>query len=117
MIPGARGCTPQAYAFRDHFRELAALQADVLGLSTQSTPYQHEMVSRLHLPFPALSDERCEFADALGLPTFEVGGMRLIKRLTLIVRAGRIEEVFYPVLHPERSAEDVLDWLKDHPQE
>ena len=115
VIPGARGCTPQACAFRDHHRDLAGLQADVLGLSTQSTLYQQEMVSRLHLPFPVLSDEQLQLADALGLPTFEVDGMRLIRRLTLIARTGRIEEFFYPVLQPERSAEDVVDWLKAHP--
>jgi peroxiredoxin len=115
VIPGARGCTPQACTFRDHHRELVGLQAEVLGLSTQSTLYQQEMVSRLHLPFPVLSDEQLQLADALGLPTFEVDGMRLIKRLTLIARAGRIEEVFYPILQPERSAEDVVDWLKAHP--
>ena len=115
VIPGARGCTPQACTFRDHYRELAGLQAEVFGLSSQSTLYQQEMVSRLHLPFPVLSDEQLQFADALGLPTFEVDGMRLIKRLTLIAHAGRIEEIFYPVLQPERSAEDVVKWLKTHP--
>ena len=115
VIPGARGCTPQACTFRDHHHELAGLQTAVFGLSTQSTPYQQEMVSRLHLPFQVLSDERLEFADALRLPTFEVDGMRLIKRLTIIVRAGRIEEIFHPVLYPERNAEEVINWLKKHP--
>jgi peroxiredoxin len=91
------------------------LYAEVFGLSTQSTFYQQEMVSRLHLPFPVLSDEQLQLADALVLPTFEVDGMRLIKRLTLIAHAGRIEEVFYPVVDPERSAEDVVDWLTAHP--
>ena len=51
MIPGARGCTPQACDFRDHHRELADLGADVFGLSTQTTEYQREMAERLHLPF------------------------------------------------------------------
>jgi peroxiredoxin len=94
---------------------LAGLQAAVFGLSTPSTLYQQEMVLRLHLPFPVLSDERFELADALGLPTFEVDGMRLIRRLTLMARAGRIEGVFYPVLQPEQSAEEVMDWLEEHP--
>ncbi|HWX50235.1 MAG TPA: peroxiredoxin [Roseomonas sp.] len=115
VIPGARGCTPQACGFRDHYRELAALQAEVFGLSTQSRAYQQEMAARLHLPFPVLSDERLEFADALALPTFEVDGMRLIKRLTLIIRGSRIEDVLYPVLQPERSAREVVDWLRSHP--
>lgn len=114
VIPGARGCTPQACTFRDHYRELAALQADVFGLSTQSTAYQQEMATRLHLPFPVLSDEGFGFADTLALPTFEVDGIRLIKRLTLIARGSRIEALFYPVPQPEQNARDVLKWLKDH---
>jgi peroxiredoxin len=114
-IPGARGCTPQACAFRDHHRELAALGADVYGLSTQTTAYQREMAERLHLPFEVLSDAEFAFVEALRLPTFEAGGMRLVKRLTLIVRDGRVEHVFYPVFPPDQSAEQVIDWLQRHP--
>ncbi len=115
MIPGARGCTPQACAFRDHHRELAELGAEVYGLSTQTTGYQREMAERLHLPFEVLSDAGFAFVDALRLPTFEVDGMRLVKRLTLIVRERRIEKVFYPVFPPNESADRVLDWLRRHP--
>jgi len=110
-IPGARGCTPQACAFRDHYRELAALGGDVYGLSTQSTEYQRGMAERLHLPFPVLSDAELRFAHALRLPTFEVDGISLIKRLTLVVRQGAIEQVFYPVFPPDANAEQVLRWL------
>jgi peroxiredoxin len=115
MIPGARGCTPQTCGFRDHHRELAQLGADVFGLSTQTTEYQREMAERLHLPFEVLSDAEFEFCDAMRLPTFEVAGMRLLKRLTLIVRDGRIEHVFYPVFPPDESAIQVLRWLREHP--
>jgi peroxiredoxin len=115
MIPGARGCTPQTCAFRDHHRELAELRAEVYGLSTQTTEYQREMALRLHVPFEVLSDDRLVFADALRLPTFEAGGMRLIKRLTLIVRDQRIEQVFYPVFPPDRSADQVVSWLRRRP--
>ena len=113
-IPGARGCTPQSCAFRDHHRELADLGAEVYGLSTQTTDYQREMAERLHLPFEVLSDARFALTDALRLPTFEVDGMRLIKRLTLIVRDQRIEHVFYPVFPPNESAAQVIDWLERH---
>ena len=115
-IPGARGCTPQSCAFRDHHAELRALGADVFGLSTQGTAYQREAVERLHLPFELLSDERLAFAKALGLPTFEAEGMVLIKRLTLVVQDGRIETVFYPVFPPNRNAEDVIRWLQRTPR-
>jgi peroxiredoxin len=110
-IPGARGCTPQSCAYRDHHAELAAFGARVYGLSTQDPEYQREAVERLHLPFPLLSDERLELASALKLPTFRVGDVQLIKRLTLLVRGGRIEDVFYPVFPPDADAERVIAWL------
>jgi len=112
-IPGARGCTPQSCAFRDHHAELRARGARVFGLSTQSTDYQREAAERLHLPFALVSDEGLEFAGALHLPTFEAGGMTLIKRLTLIVEDGRIEEVFYPVFPPGEDAERAVGWLSE----
>lgn len=111
-IPGARGCTPQSCAFRDHFEELKrAGAAQVFGLSTQDTGYQREAVVRLHLPFELLSDEKLRFARALRLPTFEADGMKLIKRITLIAREATIAKVFYPVFPPDRNAADVLAWL------
>lgn len=113
QIPGARGCTPQSCAFRDHFAEVQRLGARLFGLSTQGTDYQREAVERLHLPFPLLSDARLDFARALRLPTFEVDAMVLIKRLTLIARDGLIEKVFYPVFPPDRNADDVVAWLAD----
>ena len=112
MIPGARGCTPQSCAFRDHFAELRALGVDHLfGLSTQTPAYQQEVAARLHLPFAILSDEMLELATALTLPTFATSGMTLLKRFTLVIRDGRIDHVFYPVFPPDRNAADVIAWL------
>src|SRR5581483_7642811 len=110
-IPGARGCTPQSCAFRDHFGELRELGAAVLGMSAQSLADQVEFAERVGLPYPLLSDPELELARALTLPTFEVAGMRLYRRLTLIARAGRIVKAFYPVFPPDRNAADVVDWL------
>jgi peroxiredoxin len=110
-IPGARGCTPQSCAFRDHYQTLQQLGARVFGLSTQDTDYQREAVERLHLPFELLSDVELSFARALRLPTFEVEGMTLVKRLTLIIRDGYVEKVFYPVFPSDRNASEVAAWL------
>ena len=116
MIPGARGCTPQTCAFRDLFADLkAAGAAQVFGLSTQSNDYQTEMASRLHLPFPVLSDEALQLTRALKLPTMVVAGLTLIKRLALVIDDARITHVFYPVFPPDRNAGDVLAWLKENP--
>lgn len=113
MIPGARGCTPQSCSFRDHFAELKGLGVDHLfGLSTQDSAYQNEAAQRLHLPFAILSDERLELARAMNFPLFQTSGMTLLKRFTLVIDDGPITHVFYPVFPPDRSAADVIDWLK-----
>jgi peroxiredoxin len=113
-IPGARGCTPQSCSFRDHHLELKARGVDVFGLSTQDTEYQREVRDRLHLPFQLLSDRSLQLKSALHLPTFHIQGMELYKRLTLIIEAGKIEKVFYPVFPPDKNAEEVLAWLRQH---
>jgi peroxiredoxin len=110
-IPGARGCTPQSCMFRDHYSELKALNTSVYGLSTQSTEYQKEAVDRLHLPFPLVSDENLEFIRSLNIPTIEVDGMVLSKRVTLISNNGIIEKVFYPVFPSNENANQVMAYL------
>ena len=111
-IPGARGCTPQTCGFRDLIAEFTKLHATVFGLSTQTTGYQQEMAERLHVPFEVLSDAELKLGKALNLPMFEVEGMQLLKRLTLVIRHNRIEHVFYPVFPPNESADQVLNWLR-----
>ena len=111
-IPGARGCTPQTCGFRDHAGDLTRLGvAHLYGLSTQDIAYQTEAVERLHLPFAILSDEKLSFAKAMNLPTFDVDGMRLIKRMALVIDDGVIAHVFYPVFPPDKNAEEVVNWL------
>jgi len=115
LIPGARGCTPETCGFRDHHAELRAAGAEVFGLSTQDTAYQQELVERLHLPFAVLSDADLELTRAFKLPVLEVAGQTLLRRITLVLRDGVVEHVWYPVFPPDRHAEDVLTWLRSNP--
>lgn len=112
-VPGARGCTPQSCAFRDHARELAALGASVMGLSAQGIGEQREFAEREHIPYPLLNDSDFILASELQLPTFDLNEIRYYRRLTLIARAGLIAKVFYPVFPPQLNAADVLAWLRD----
>jgi len=113
LIPGARGCTPQACSFRDHEDELTALGATVWGLSAQPIHEQREFAGRMHIPFPLLNDSSLLLArPPLRLPVFTAASMTLYKRITLIVGDGVIEHVFYPVHPPERNAADVISWLE-----
>jgi len=114
QIPGARGCTPQSCSFRDHYQELQSLGAEVIGLSVQTTEYQKEMVDRLHLPFPVVSDANYQFQKALNMPTFVTAGMTLLKRVTLIANNGVIEAVHYPIFPSDSDPAWVIDYLKGH---
>ena len=107
-IPGARGCTPQSCSFRDHHSELSALGADVFGLSAQDTEYQSEMVERLHLPFLVLSDANFKFCELMRLPTFEVSGMRLLKRVTMIAQNNSVVGVDYPIFPSDSDTKWVM---------
>jgi peroxiredoxin len=110
-IPGARGCTPQSCAFRDHAAELRELGLGIAGLSAQPLDEQVEFAEREQMPFPVIADPDRRLGEALGLPTFEFESATLYKRVTLVLEAGRIAKVFYPVFPPDRNAEEVLAWL------
>ncbi len=112
-FPGARGCTPQSCGFRDHAAELAELGASrVAGVSSQTLERQLEFAERNHMPFPVIADPELRLHEALGLPTFEIAGHTLYKRLALVAVGGWIAKVFYPVFPPDRNAQDVVDWLR-----
>lgn len=111
-IPGARGCTPEACSFRDLSAEFAALLTGIFGLSTQAPSYQLEAAVRLQLTYSLLSDAHLRLTQALGLPTFAIDGMTLLRRLTMIVQRGYVEEVLYPVFPPDRAAADALAVLR-----
>jgi peroxiredoxin len=110
-IPGARGCTPQSCAFRDRHSALAGLGAVVVGISAMDPAEQAAFAEREELPYPLLNDGPLLLRDQLGLPTFDVHGTTLYKRLTFVARAGRVEKVFYPVFPPDRNAAEVESWL------
>jgi len=110
--PGARGCTPQSCAFRDAHGELLELGVRVAGLSAQTLDDQLEFAERNAMPFPVIADPERRLGAALRLPTFDIQGLTLYKRLTLVAQDARIVKVFYPVFPPDANAGDVVDWLR-----
>jgi peroxiredoxin len=112
-IPGAHGSTPELEGFRDRHAALVRLGLKLFGLSRQTTGYQRELAARLALPFPILSDAEGRFAAALRLPSFTTGGEVYFKRLTLLLRAGLIEAVFFPVPDPSGHAAELLGRLSE----
>jgi peroxiredoxin len=107
--PGARGCTPQSCAFRDLYPDLGV---PVAGLSAQTLDDQLEFAERNRMPFPVIADPERKLGHTLSLPTFEIEGFTLYKRLTLVAEQGRIEKVFYPVFPPDANAGEVLAYLR-----
>jgi peroxiredoxin len=113
-IPGARGCTPENCAFREHEREFRELAARVMGLSAQPLEEQREFAERERISYPLLNDSQLVFARELGLPTFQAAGLTLYKRLTLVAESRRVVKVFYPVFPPDRHPDEIVAWLRDH---
>jgi peroxiredoxin len=113
QIPGARGCTPHTSGFRDLYSEFVAAGAKVYGLSTQDRAYQQEMVERIGVPFQILSDRELALTRALRLPTMDVAGQTLLKRIAWIGRNGVITRTFYPVFPPDANAAEVLAALRE----
>jgi peroxiredoxin len=107
--PGARGCTPQSCAFRDLYPDLGV---PIAGLSAQTLDDQAEFAERNAMPFPVIADPERRLGAALRLPVFEIEGLTLYKRLTLVAEDARIVKVFYPVFPPDANAADVLRWLQ-----
>lgn len=112
-IPGAHGSTPETEGFRDHYLKFRAQRIEVFGISGQSSEHHRELTTRIAVPFALLSDERSTLREALNLPTFDAGGTPYLKRLTLLVRDGRISHTFYPVDNPANHAREVLAWLDE----
>ena len=112
IIPGARGCTSQTCAFRDHYDQLIVQNALPIGLSTQSVEDLKEMSLRLRVPYDVVSDQQLLFTSALNLPTFSINEKKFIKRLTLIVEKSKIKHIFYPIFPPDKHIHEVLKWLK-----
>jgi peroxiredoxin len=112
-IPGARGCTPESCGFREHAADLAELGARAAGLSAQPLAEQEEFARREHMPFPVIADPELRLGTALGLPTFEFGGVELYKRVTLVLEAAHVAKVFYPVFPPDQNAAEVVAWLRE----
>ncbi|KAF9513793.1 hypothetical protein BS47DRAFT_1343799 [Hydnum rufescens UP504] len=113
-IPGARGCTPELCSVRDSMSLFQELRRgiSIFGLSTQSTSYQSQVASRLHFPYAILSDAGLEFTNGLSLPTFEVDGSVLLKRITLLLDKGLVVKVDYPIFPSDQAAKRAADLIR-----
>lgn len=103
-------CTREACRFRDDIGTLGKLDADVVGISVDSTRSHAAFSRKYSLPFPLLSDPDGRTAAAYG-SLLNLGLMRFARRHTFIIAPdGRIAARFDHV-DPARHAEEVRDAL------
>lgn len=104
-------CAVQRASFREYALDFAAQGAKIVGLSSERAEAQLAIARREHLPYPLLSDGKCQLAQSLELPTFVDLGVRRYRRLTLICEQDVVRAALYPV-PPKRSAPQALEWLQ-----
>jgi peroxiredoxin len=99
----------RACVFHDYRSEFAELNNLVVGISSQSPDAQMAWAARENIQYWMGSDSDFLFARQLGLATIQSDGVCVYEFLTLVVREGRIRNVFYPGEQSEVMR--VLEWL------
>jgi thioredoxin-dependent peroxiredoxin len=104
------GCTREVCAFRDHFEEFGKLDAEVIGISSDSVESHTSFAVKHDLSFPLLSDERGYIRRLYGVPkTFGV----FPGRVTYVIdKEGVVRHVFSSQLSLERHVQEALSALR-----
>ena len=99
------GCTTEACNFRDDIFKLRAMDAEVLGVSLDTTESHARFAEKYGLPFPLLSDAAGETAEQYGCLT-DWKGMKIAARHTFIINPkGNIAKIYRKVDPSSHSAE------------
>jgi peroxiredoxin Q/BCP len=110
------GCTVQACAFRDTYKQMQKTGAVLLGVSPDTPKAQKKFQAKFQLPFSLLADADKKVADSYGvLQEKNMYGKKVmgIARTTFIIGpAGKIQHIF-PKVKPEGHALEVLAYLKE----
>ncbi len=103
------GCTKQARAFRDGYEEFGKLDAEVIGISSDSVESHKGFAAKHFLPFLLLSDEGGKVRKLYGMPsTFGL----LPGRVTYVIDAeGVVRHIFASQLGVEKHVEEAREAL------
>ena len=105
------GCTQQACAFRDDLQRLAALGAEIVGVSVNDTASHQAFATKYSLPFPLLADAQGELARRYG-SLLDLGLIRFARRNTFVIDPqGRVAKVYLNA-NTSRNSQEVIDDLK-----
>ncbi|HLP96919.1 MAG TPA: peroxiredoxin [Sideroxyarcus sp.] len=103
------GCTQEACAFRDDLHKLAALGAQVVGVSVDDSASHAGFAQKYHLPFPLLADKSAAVAARYGA-LMDLGLFRIARRYTFLIEPqGRIARVYVKVETSRHSQEIIED--------
>ncbi len=100
------GCTKEACAFRDQFAAFRGVNAEVLGVSSDSEESHRAFAAKYHLPFRLLSDPAGRVRKLYGVKaTFGI----IPGRQTFVIdREGIIRAVFASQFQPEAHIRHAL---------
>lgn len=105
------GCTQEACAFRDDLHQLAALGAQVVGVSVDDSSSHAEFAKKYHLPFPLLADSKAEVAASYGV-LLNLAVFKMARRYTFLIDPqGRISKV-YDKVETSRHSREIIEDLK-----
>lgn len=104
------GCTRQACAFRDEYESFRAIDAEVIGVSSDSVASHEGFAAKHDLSYTLLSDERGKVRRLYGLPnTFGL----FPGRVTYVIdRDGMVRHVFSSQIGVEKHVEEALKALR-----
>lgn len=101
-----RVCTAQACGFRDNYEAFLESNAEIIGISSDSSDSHKEVANRRNLPFILLSDAKKEARKAFGLPS--ILGL-LPGRVTFIAdQEGIIKHTFRADFNANKHIEEAL---------
>jgi thioredoxin-dependent peroxiredoxin len=104
------GCTKQACGFRDDYEQFAKLDAEVIGISSDSVGSHRGFAAKHDLPFTLLSDEEGWVRRLYGVPsTFGL----FPGRVTYVIdEEGVVKHIFSSQLGVEKHVEEALEALR-----
>jgi peroxiredoxin Q/BCP len=104
------GCTREVCVFRDNFEAFGKLDAEVIGISSDSVESHRSFAVKHDLSFTLLSDEAGNIRGLYGVPkTFGL----FPGRVTYVIdREGVVRHVFASQLSVERHVQEVLTALR-----
>ena len=103
------GCTKEACAFRDEYEKFGRLDAEVIGVSSDSVESHRSFAEKHDLPFTLLSDEEGKVRRLYGVPnTFGV----FPGRVTYVIdEEGVIRHIFASQIAAVQHVEEALEAL------